>query len=159
MSQTTPCRTCGASLAPDQRYCLGCGTRVAPPRLDFLAESERAEAEARAAGGGAEAASGGADRAVVSGPVPSRLDKIGGPMGAAAVVLVALGIGFLIGQGRDDEAPAQRAPVVNIQSGDTAATTSELPAADGATDDAGGGDTPTTTGQPAADGTDAGAIR
>ena len=38
-------------------------------------------------------------------------------MGAAAVVLVALGIGFLIGQAGDDTLPVQRAPVVNIQGG------------------------------------------
>ncbi|HST41597.1 MAG TPA: hypothetical protein VLK58_18915, partial [Conexibacter sp.] len=107
MSQTTTCRTCGASLAPDQRYCLGCGTRVAAPRLDFLAESERAEAAARAAAGAgpdaptaihptaagvAGAAPGTVGAAGAPAPAPSRLDKVGGPMGAAAVVLVALGV-------------------------------------------------------------------
>lgn len=187
MSQTTPCRTCGASLAPDQRYCLACGTRAAAPRLDFLAETERAEAEARngSAPGAARASSDGgagtadaptavlpalgpdatappvvgssgagattppvpgssagaasapgaatppvAGSAAVPGalatpstfvavPVasaaPSRLDRIGGPMGAAAVVLVALGIGFLAGQAVNDNQPAQQPPVVNIE--------------------------------------------
>ncbi len=52
MSQSTTCRTCGASLQPDQRYCLSCGTRVTAPRLDFVAEMERVEAcrRLRAAG-------------------------------------------------------------------------------------------------------------
>ncbi|MDW5598931.1 hypothetical protein VSS74_31520, partial [Conexibacter stalactiti] len=84
-------------------------------------------------------------------PAPSRLDKIGGPMGAAAVVLVALGVGFLIGQATNDTPPVQRAPVVNIEgglpSGSTTAPASDLPAADGATDDATAtGETPQATG-------------
>lgn len=127
MSQTTTCRTCGASLAADQRYCLSCGTRVASPRLDFLAEAERAEAAGFSPAGVSAAdaptavhASGGPAAgapAYAPAPAPSRLDKVGGPMGAAAVVLVALGIGFLIGQNGDEQPVAQRAPVVNIQGG------------------------------------------
>jgi hypothetical protein len=33
---TEPCVQCGAPLAPDQRYCLRCGTRRAEARLPFL---------------------------------------------------------------------------------------------------------------------------
>jgi hypothetical protein len=158
MSQTTTCRTCGASLALDQRYCLGCGTRVAAPRLDFLAESERAEAAARAAAGAgpdvptaihptaagvAGAAPGTAGAAGALAPAPSRLDKVGGPMGAAAVVLVALGVGFLIGQGGNDAPPVQKAPVVNIEgglpTGGTAAPTTDVTVDDTTVDDAAGG--------------------
>jgi hypothetical protein len=141
MSQSTTCRTCGASLAPDQRYCLGCGTRVAAPRLDFLAESERAEAATAVHTTVPEEAAPSARE-----PTPSRLDKIGGPMGAAAVVLVALGVGFLIGQGSNSDAPpAQRAPVVNIQgglpSGGTAAPTTDVTVDDTTVDDAAAGAT------------------
>jgi len=139
MSQTTTCRACGASLAPDQRYCLSCGTRVSSPRLDFLAEHGQAEGVAEQpptlAATPATTAAGG----------HSRLDRIGGPMGAAAVVLVALGIGFLIGQNGNNDAPvAQKAPVVNIQGGlpasaaTTAApttTTSDAAASGGGTND------------------------
>ncbi|MCW2995892.1 MAG: hypothetical protein JWQ18_3387, partial [Conexibacter sp.] len=32
-----PCRTCGSPLAADQRYCLECGARNGPPRLDWKA--------------------------------------------------------------------------------------------------------------------------
>lgn len=32
-----PCRTCGSPLAADQRYCLECGDRNGPPRLDWRA--------------------------------------------------------------------------------------------------------------------------
>jgi hypothetical protein len=141
MSQTTTCRTCGASLAPDQRYCLSCGTRVSSPRLDFLAEYERQHGAAQSNGQAPSAGAGtaGGPAALLNGSAnsataptattaaapstvatggSSRLDRVGGPMGAAAVVLVALGIGFLIGQSGNDSTPvAQRAPVVNIQGG------------------------------------------
>jgi hypothetical protein len=119
MSQPTPCRSCGAPLAPDQRYCLACGTRVAAPRLDFLAEMERAPAQAAGDAGAATAPAAVAAAATQPAPAatPSRLDRVGGPMGAAAVVLVALGVGFLIGQGGEPAPVAQRAPVVNIQGG------------------------------------------
>ena len=145
MSQLSTCRSCGAPLAPDQRYCLACGSRVAAPRLDFIAEVERAAATGAggAAGGGATgdgtaaggagggwpasaaggAAGAGPAGAAAAAPAPSRLDRVGGPMGIAAVLLVALGVGFLIGQGGDQQPVAQRAPVVNIQGG--------LPAASG----------------------------
>lgn len=99
MSHPATCPTCGAAHAPDQRYCLDCGTRVAAPRVAAPAERERVDAEARD------------DSAALS-----RLDRIGGPMGVAAVVLVALGIGFLAGRASDDAPPAQTAPVVTIES-------------------------------------------
>lgn len=109
MSPTPSCPMCRAPLAPGQRYCLACGARAAAPRLDFAAESERAHAEARAATAPTPPAT------AAAGPAPSRLDKAGGPMGLAAVVLVALGVGFLAGQASKDEPPAQRAPIVNIE--------------------------------------------
>ena len=30
------CPNCGASMAPDQRYCLECGHRRGDPRLPFM---------------------------------------------------------------------------------------------------------------------------
>jgi hypothetical protein len=140
MSKPATCRSCGAPLAPDQRYCLACGTRVAAPRLDFLAELERAaHAGPHGATDPAQAQQPAAALpvgAVAAGPPPpaSRLDRIGGPMGVAAVLLVALGIGFLIGQGDEQQPVAQRAPVVNIQGG--------LPVSSGAAADGGAGDLP-----------------
>jgi hypothetical protein len=38
-----PCSTCGAPLAADQRYCLECGGRRAPARLDPVAMARGAE--------------------------------------------------------------------------------------------------------------------
>jgi hypothetical protein len=116
---TALCRGCRAPLAPDQRYCLGCGLRVADARvayLDLLASDDaaRAAVAARANGG---------TPAPVRAGFARQLDRVGGPMGAAAVVLVALGVGFLLGQGNGG-GPAtviQRPPVVNVQGGGVAA--------------------------------------
>lgn len=110
------CRTCSAPLAADQRYCLSCGTRVAAPRVDWAsALGDPAAGTVQTAAGGSGA---GARWALM-------LDRIGGPMGAAAVVLVALGVGFLLGQGGGGPSgPAtivQRPPIVNVQGGGTAA--------------------------------------
>jgi len=122
------CRSCSAPLAADQRYCLSCGARVAAPRVDW--------ASALAGRPGAAAAQP-ADGGARGSRWASMLDRVGGPMGAAAVVLVALGVGFLLGQGSGGPSgPAtiiQRPPVVNVQGGGSA------PAATPATTDASGG--------------------
>lgn len=106
------CRTCSAPLAADQRYCLSCGTRVAAPRVDWATTlAGPTTGAAQPAGDGKR---GGRSWALM-------LDRVGGPMGAAAVVLVALGVGFLLGQGSGGPSgPAtiiQRPPIVNVQGG------------------------------------------
>lgn len=124
------CRDCSAPLAADQRYCLSCGARVAAPRVDW----------ASALGGPATAAVAPADGSGRRGASSwaLMLDRVGGPMGAAAVVLIALAVGFLLGQG--DGGPSgpatiiQRPPVVNVQGGGSAPA-----AAPGTTDTRGAG--------------------
>jgi hypothetical protein len=110
------CRSCSAPLAADQRYCLSCGTRVAAPRVEWA--SALGGPAAGATQPASEGSRAGARWALL-------LDKVGGPMGAAAVVLVALGVGFLLGQGGSGPSgPAtiiQRPPIVNVQGGGTAA--------------------------------------
>ncbi|MBS1869145.1 MAG: hypothetical protein JSS99_05735 [Actinobacteria bacterium] len=116
------CRTCAAPLAADQRYCLACGERVAAPRVELASA-------ARGAGAGAAA-----PPPPAGGSWALLLDRVGGPMGAAAVVLVALGVGFLLGQGsRGPSGPAtivQRPPVVNVQGGGTVAPSNTSGGAD-----------------------------
>lgn len=116
-TDTQPCGTCQAPLADDQRYCLNCGTRRGEPRMDPLAHLMPADGAATTA----------VAPAVVSAPARGVLGPSGLPLLGALAVLAALGVGFLIGAGRD-EAPviAQRPPVVNITSaagGPAAATT------------------------------------
>jgi hypothetical protein len=114
------CRNCSAPLAPDQRYCLSCGVRVAAPRVEWAGALG---APAAAAGAAGQPAAGGA-RAGSSWAL--MLDRIGGPMGVAAIVLVALAVGFLLGQsGSGPSGPAtiiQRPPIVNVQGGSPATT-------------------------------------
>ncbi|MCW2986543.1 MAG: hypothetical protein JWR63_4113, partial [Conexibacter sp.] len=74
------CRPCGSPLAADQRYCLECGARNGPPRLDW---------KAMVAGAGAPAGS--AEQADDVGPgLPS-------PRVAAALVLGVLAFGVVAG--------------------------------------------------------------
>jgi hypothetical protein len=110
---TAVCRTCAASLAHDQRYCLQCGTRVSEPRVAFL--------DLLTGGAGPAGASAAPAATSPRGWLARQLDRIGGPMGAAAVVVVALGVGYLLGQGGGgNSGPAtviQRSPVVNLNGG------------------------------------------
>lgn len=93
--QGDACRTCGAGLATDQRYCLNCGTRRAGPRLEFEKALFSAPEPAMAAAGGPV------------GPAGAR----GGdwtPMTAVASIAVLGGmllLGVLIG--RDDDGSTQ----------------------------------------------------
>src|SRR4051812_44978670 len=81
-----PCRTCGSPLAADQRYCLECGTRNGPARLDWKAMVAPAavveEVDDVGAGGG----------------LPS-------PRVAAALVLGVLAFGVVVGNAAGPNAP------------------------------------------------------
>jgi hypothetical protein len=77
------CPNCGAALAADQRYCVNCGHRLTEPRVDFrksLALEHQAPPPK---------------------PRPSIWDHRGTLVTLAAVlaVLVALGVGIVIGRG------------------------------------------------------------
>jgi hypothetical protein len=84
------CRSCGSPLAADQRYCLECGDRNGPPRLDWKAMVVGAEAPA---GGSADADADAAEQDDGIGPgLPS-------PRVAAALVLGVLAFGVAAGHG------------------------------------------------------------
>lgn len=99
------CRSCGAPLAVDQRYCLSCGTRRAEARVPFFDVLGDLHGAAAAVAAPMPPAS------------PPPLWSRGGPWAVAALVVGTLGLGVLIGRGgEEDQAPvAQRAPVVNVQ--------------------------------------------
>src|SRR4051812_13297692 len=88
-----PCRTCGSPLADDQRYCLECGSRNGPPRLDWKAMVRPADA--------ADPAAGPTERVADAGPalLPS-------PRIAAALVLGMLAFGVVVGHAAGPGAPA-----------------------------------------------------
>lgn len=101
------CAHCSSPLAADQRYCLNCGTR-------------RAERHVPVAAAGAVSVT---SATVPGAPVPGPAERFGGAWGVAALLLVALGVGVVIGRSGQADAPvAARPPVVNITSGATGAT-------------------------------------
>jgi hypothetical protein len=124
-----PCRTCGAPLAADQRYCLQCGTRRAEARLPFLEILK------------GQGPRGAVTRTTVSSYAAPPAGQVGalGRMSANAVAIagvaclvLALGVGVLIGNMNDNSAPAA-APAQIIRVGavgaaPAAATTTAAPA-------------------------------
>lgn len=108
------CAGCGAALAPDQLFCLSCGTRRRDARIAFrdVLASEAAPAYTPVDGGGtgAPAGPGGLPPGAPQGP--------GGPtnytpfIATLASLLLALGLGVWIGRGQ--EAPAATAAPVAV---------------------------------------------
>jgi hypothetical protein len=104
-----PCRSCGSPLAADQRYCLQCGARRAEARLPFLDILAQQVPQ-------------GSGSAAAAGPAPSRSGNWLGRMStnAAAVagvacLLLALGVGVLIGGlGQDDSAASATPQVISV---------------------------------------------
>jgi hypothetical protein len=97
-----PCASCRAPLAADQRYCLECGTRRGGPRVaygDLL--TKRATPPPALAGA-----------TVPPGPPPlSRTTGFNVALGLG-VLLLALGVGVLIGNGGDEPQNVAASPQV-----------------------------------------------
>jgi hypothetical protein len=99
-----PCRSCGAPLAADQRYCLNCGERCGPPRIDFGKQEPPAKAPAP-------------ESAAPPEPEPRQRDYTPlAAVGGIAVLGLMLLVGVLIGKGNGTTttAPPQ---VVRLGSG------------------------------------------
>jgi hypothetical protein len=116
-----PCRSCGAPLASDQRYCLQCGTRRAEARLPFLEILAR-QVPASAAGATTTTTT----RAVQTGPAAwlGRVSTNAAAVAGVACLLLALGVGVLIGGLGSDDASGSSGPPQIITVGGAA-----LPAA------------------------------
>jgi hypothetical protein len=99
MSKPDHCPTCNALLASDQRYCLNCGTRLTQPRVDFGAALGLQAAPAAA---------------VVRPSGREQRMSLVTVMSGLAAVLLALGVGIVIGRG-NGTAAQQKAPVVTVQ--------------------------------------------
>jgi hypothetical protein len=98
------CPSCGAALATDQRYCLECGQRRGDPRLPFMDAVVLMDAVSKPA---------------QATPPPPRKKKRAGVSPNAALIagvgtlLLALGIGVLIGRsGHQEVAQTSSAPIV-----------------------------------------------
>jgi hypothetical protein len=93
---TATCAGCGATLAPDQRYCLACGRPCSPVRLAFL---DVLQAEHQPAGapllGGPQVA--GYQLPPEPPGLLGSLRRYSGLFGLLAVLLASLLIGLLVG--------------------------------------------------------------
>lgn len=114
------CATCAAPLAPDQRYCLECGTRRAAPRVPVAAALPAPPPVAR--------------ETVVAPPLLTPVQRLGGIWGVAALLLVALGVGVVIGRSGED-APVAAAPAPVILGAGPTGTTAVAAVAGGAAAD------------------------
>jgi hypothetical protein len=95
------CTTCGAPFAADQRYCLSCGARRTHARLPFQDALVQTTPVGQTGPGGAPPA--------LWYPPASTGPSAQTMLAALACVLLAFGVGILVGGGNDD-APQQ--PVV-----------------------------------------------
>jgi len=99
------CPSCGASMAPDQRYCLNCGTRRGDPRLPFMDAVVFMEAGKQPHGEAVTAA-------VAPPPPPQKSGMSAGTtlIAGIATLILAVGVGVLIGRGGDNSAPQVASP-------------------------------------------------
>jgi hypothetical protein len=117
-----PCRGCGAPLASDQRYCLQCGTRRAEARLPFLEILARQVPAPPAAASATTTTT----RGLPTGPAAwlGRVSTNAAAVAGVACLLLALGVGVLIGGLGSDDASGNGGPPQIITVGGAA-----LPAA------------------------------
>ncbi|WP_035127720.1 hypothetical protein [Conexibacter woesei] len=121
-----PCRMCGAPLAADQRYCLQCGTRRAEARLPFL---EILKGQGPRSGGGLRATPLAAPPQ--HGGALGRVSANAVAIAGVACLVLALGVGVLIGGMNDNSAPAAApAQIIRVGAAPTVvAPTTTAPAA------------------------------
>jgi hypothetical protein len=109
------CPSCGAAMAGDQRYCLSCGERRGETRVPLPASGAGAAGTAAAAAVEPLAAA-------VARPVASSGAAWAGAVG---LLLLAMGVGVLIGRAGDPQPQrASSAPVTVVQGGAAAPATS-----------------------------------
>jgi hypothetical protein len=107
------CASCGSPLAEDQRYCLHCGERTAPPSSVLLGGAPSQAAAVQSSTSlvppgypppGVPGAQGGGERR------GNALTIIAG----VGVLLLAMGVGVLIGRSSASKANAPVSPVINV---------------------------------------------
>lgn len=123
------CAKCGATVAADQRYCVECGERHGDPRLPFMDGRTASQAPADAT-----QPTGGYPAPAYAAPPPKQRWASGiALLSTIAVLLLAMGVGVLIGN-KGEQASSQQPMIV----GGVGATTAT--GATGATSTSGGTD-------------------
>jgi hypothetical protein len=108
------CSDCGARMAADQRYCLNCGHRRGEPRLPFM--DAVVFMETMGSGGGG--ASTPPPPPPASNPSP-RMNANAALIAGVATLVLAIGVGFLIGRsGHENSTQAAAAPqIIKVEGG------------------------------------------
>jgi hypothetical protein len=119
------CPNCGAQMATDQRYCLNCGHRRGEPRLPFMDAVVFMESM-NAPGGGGAAATPPPPPAASN---PNRWNANAALIAGVATLVLAIGVGFLIGRSGHDNSTQAAAPIRVINAGGAPATGGEETAA------------------------------
>jgi hypothetical protein len=141
------CPCCGASLAPDQRYCLHCGQRRGDPRLPFMdavvfMESAKRQPEVEAAAATAAQA-----------PPPDRrpfMSANASLIAGVATLVLAIGVGVLIGRSGDSGSSNAAAPapqVIRVGGGEGGEVASISKGKEGKSSTTGGGGAPKSAAQ------------
>ncbi|MCL2770413.1 MAG: hypothetical protein FWD42_09955 [Solirubrobacterales bacterium] len=103
------CVRCGAALASDQRYCVECGQRLGRARLPLMDSSVQER-----------------ERPAASAPPPRRwrASPTTALLAGVGTLLLAMGVGVLIGRSGQSKATASNPPVqvVTVPSGTSAGT-------------------------------------
>jgi len=99
------CPSCGAQMAADQRYCLECGQRRGDPRLPFMDAVVFMDAVKRPAAQAAPAAA--PERR-------SRTTANASLIAGVATLVLAIGVGVMIGQSGDNGSSVASAPAPQI---------------------------------------------
>lgn len=101
------CPTCKAHMAADQRYCLNCGHRRGDPRLPFMDAVVFMDAVNRPR-----------DAATPPTPPPSdrtpRMSANASLIAGIATLVLAIGVGVLIGRSGESSAPTAAAPATQV---------------------------------------------
>jgi hypothetical protein len=107
------CPNCGARMAADQRYCLNCGHRRGDPRLPFM--DAVVFMESMNAPGGA---AGTPPPPPPAEPKSNRMNANAALIAGVATLVLAIGVGFLIGRSGHENSSAPAAPqVIKVEGG------------------------------------------
>jgi hypothetical protein len=98
------CANCQAPLASDQRYCLNCGQRRGKPRFPVTAVAT------------------GEPAATAAAPRPPQRPRMSGAatlVAGVATLLIALGVGVLIGHDSNSSTPQRASQIITVGGGGT----------------------------------------
>jgi hypothetical protein len=111
------CPNCGARMAADQRYCLNCGHRRGEPRLPFM-DAVSFMDSMNAPGGGGGTPPPPPPPTASGGDGSNRWNANAALIAGVATLVLAIGVGFLIGRsGHGDSTQAATPQVIKVEGG------------------------------------------